>query len=399
MKVLFASNYIYDNRFPEYSKECTGLGYMITDILREVSKHEETYLYTHSLTKGINSDYNVLKHRFKDILLSLRINDIRSGIKIVKRSNVDSWKKRRYLYCFLDKGCFIRQLKKIKPDIVHVHGGSLEVKPYIDACVELKIPFLITLHGLNHNVDKVLLCEKEYEKYLIEFCSNSCIPISVVSSGIRKEISKTFNIATNSIRVVLNGTKLPKIMHGEFKEGHDKYIIMCVGSICTNKNQYLLLKALEELPAEYKNKICVKFCGKYMNGPHIDEEIEDRNLKKNAEYIGFVERENMNDLWKEANLNVVLSKSEGFGLSIIEGFAYGIPTLTVADLSAVEDLYSPEAMCLIDERTEKAVADGIVKCIERTWNHESIKKWSKNFSLGTICKEYISFYRDILEDR
>ena len=100
----------------------------------------------------------------------------------------------------------------------------------------------------------------------------------------------------------------------------------------------------------------------------------------------------MKNVWENANLNVVMSKEEGFGLSIIEGFMHGIPTATFSDLDAIKDIFNAEAIEFFYSRACEDVSAGIIRCIERTFNKEKIVEWGMNFSLDKIGKQYSNLY-------
>ena len=92
----------------------------------------------------------------------------------------------------------------------------------------------------------------------------------------------------------------------------------------------------------------------------------------------------------------MLSITEGFGLSMIEAASYGIPTLTFSDLDAVKDIYSPASMLLMGDRSDKTVAEGIIKMFSNDWNRDEIVKESLKFN-EDIYREYLDVYKFILE--
>ena len=83
----------------------------------------------------------------------------------------------------------------------------------------------------------------------------------------------------------------------------------------------------------------------------------------------------------------------------IEGFTLGIPTLTFGDLDAVEDLYHPDVMELIQERTDESVADGIRRAMSRKWRPDVIRKWGKQFSMEAVASNYEKVYQETLSGK
>ena len=106
--------------------------------------------------------------------------------------------------------------------------------------------------------------------------------------------------------------------------------------------------------------------------------------------------------WKEiekilqvADLNIVASLDEGFGLSIIEAYAYGVPTVTFSDLDAITDLYEANAMILVEKRNTESLAEGMKTALEKKWNKLEIEKFGKRFSIETMAKQYVDIYKRI----
>ena len=48
----------------------------------------------------------------------------------------------------------------------------------------------------------------------------------------------------------------------------------------------------------------------------------------------------------------------------MEGFAYGVPSLTFADLNAVFDIYDETAMLLCHERSDEALSAAMAQALE-----------------------------------
>lgn len=395
MRVLVATPYFYDTKHKEFSSTSSGFGYMVKDILDAVADQNEVYVFTHQFSDGYFEKFEVLRHKKSDVIKNIRFMDLISGVKDFMKIRGDFSTSLHYLYYQLDKGDFRRCIEKIRPDIVHIHGLTYQTRPFIEVCNELNQPFIITLHGLNGINDSVLLpqVEKNYEKQsLIKFERNN-IPVTVVSTGIKKKIKKEYGISDKNIKVILNGTNIEN--HKKEKRIDNKYNIICVGTICARKNQTQLVDCIAELPSEYKDKIKVTFVGQDFNKITLDEYIVKKGVQNIVEWKGFVQREKMNKLWEQMDINIVMSKEEGFGLSMIEGFTYGVPTLTFADLDAMDDIYDFDSVELFKSRSNEDVVSGIINCVNRKFNEDRILAWGRNFAMNTIGKQYSEFYKKV----
>ena len=168
MKVLFFTSSFCDLNHKEFSKDASGFGYMVRDIMVSMSSKCEVYCITHQITKGytLNPNINVLKHDKKDVLLSCRISDLFKAIAMFCKARGSLKTRLRNGYYYVNLGSIKKAIDNIKPDIVHIQGLSAGYKPIVELCEKMKIPYLVTLHGLiglgEVNIKNVPLIERQY---------------------------------------------------------------------------------------------------------------------------------------------------------------------------------------------------------------------------------------------
>lgn len=396
MKVLAVATNTYNPKYKEFTRTRSGYGYMVNDIVCSTANIEDIYLLTHQFTPGYNTGkYTILAHTKFDVIRHATIRNVIQGIRDFFLYKESLGLRLRNLYYLIDKGCFEYYLEALHPDIVHIHGLTISMKPYVDVCKQKGINFMITLHGLNGKVQKVSKHDKEYERSALNELSELGILVSVVSSGVRNDIKRLYGIESPRIQVILNGTRICKKIPE--KKKHDGYNIVCIGNISSRKNQMQLIRAFRLLDDDFQKNVMIHFCGDNPESIDIEGEIAKCNYPQNIIYHGFIERSELDELWASADLNVVASIVEGFGLSIIEGYSRGIPTLTFSDLSACIDLYDECAMICVDERTDTGLKNGIEKAINAHWDASKIHEWSKHFSLDAIAEKYVDTYKRIIE--
>ena len=117
MKVLFVADYIYDPETKAFSGTKTGYGYMVKDILDEVSKTETAFLYTHKLSPSIKKNYCLDRHSVYDIISNTRLKDILTGFRCLFSTKDTINRKLHYVFYHVDKG-------EWGMDILHVGNTS-----------------------------------------------------------------------------------------------------------------------------------------------------------------------------------------------------------------------------------------------------------------------------------
>ena len=403
MKVLMLASYIFEPGCAEFEKNRTGFGMMVKDIIDFVGKKEEVIFSSRVITNGRSfENYKILKHTFSDIFKSARPRDyIRaiSGFFYGKYAFKD--RLRNAFYDF-DGGYVRSTIKSERPDIVHIHGIGPITKSYIDICLKLKIPFVVTLHGLIGLDNSVLAPDstKRLEKEFLIKALKENIPVTVISSGMKKRIEENYLLKpADNITVVLNGTKseAAEVNTDDILTSlgiENKKICLAIGNICKRKNQIEIVRAWGKLPDELRKQSAVLMCGNDLSNGEMIKEIEKINAQSEIFILGFVEKKKVEYLLENASLNIVASLDEGFGLSIIEAFSHGVPTVTFSDLDAVPDLSSDYAMLFSKSRKTEDFSLAIASALLKEWHKEKIKKHAERFTMESTADKYIEVYKN-----
>lgn len=400
MKVLFTVPYIYDKRYAEFTKNPTGFGILMPQIYAEVAKNHEAYLISHVFTEGHG---NILPHTLGSVIRHMRLKDALQGIKWAIQYKQGLSGRLRYLYYCINKGYVRHVMKQLKPDIVHVNAVGLQNKPYIEVCEELHIKYVMTLHGLIGLDDsvKVPQWDKEHEKKVILNCEEKNIPVTVISTGIKKRVEEHYiGGVSHSVVVVLNGTDVEPKENAEgicLREAysipaHGK-VALAVGNVCERKNQIQIVEAMASVCKNSDNDLYVFLCGRDCTDGAVQKRIDELGLNSRVFMLGYVPYEQMGSMYAQADFNILASIDEGFGLGIIEAFVYGMPTVTFSDLDAIPDLYDERAMLLCHERSTSAFAEAICQTMNRAWDRTHIKEHAQHFSLGAMAEKYIDVYK------
>lgn len=171
-------------------------------------------------------------------------------------------------------------------------------------------------------------------------------------------------------------------------------IILCVGNVCHRKNQGQLIKAFDLLPEQLKTETYVLFLGGEIESGYSIKELA-KGSKHEDHFIacGVVDKELVPQYYEQGNAVALMSLSEGFGLSLIEGMHFGLPSMSFSDVDAYEDIYDESAMIGVSEHTDEAVTKGLESLLTNNWNTEKIKAYSKKFESENMAKQYVNVYK------
>lgn len=174
-------------------------------------------------------------------------------------------------------------------------------------------------------------------------------------------------------------------------------ILLYVGNISKNKNQEQMIDAFGLLPESVQQNTYVLFCGRNLTPDYtLDNVVASKPYNQHLVLCGNVDKKYMGAYYKEADGVVLLSHTEGFGLSLIEGMHFGKPCITFTDLDAYEDIYNESAVIGLNERTDDAVAKGLLCFFNMDWDHQAIIDYSKSFAPEKMAEKYMGVFKQII---
>ena len=179
----------------------------------------------------------------------------------------------------------------------------------------------------------------------------------------------------------------------------DSKILLYVGNISENKNQRQMVEAFDLLPQELQQNTYVLFCGGLRPEDRLKELISSQSYFSHLIICGAVEKSDMPSYYMAADAVVLLSHSEGFGLSLIEGMHFGLPCAMFSDLDAFDDIFDECAVVAIKSRDNSSVSNGIKRLLTSRWNKKSIADYSHKFESSAMAQSYVELYKSVAENQ
>lgn len=404
MRILFITPYITSSCHPAFLRNQTGFGYMVHDIAQYVAEIDNVDVYAPmTFTSEIKVDgFKVIKRNILSFLKSLCLHNILDGIAFNHKYKQSFKKRLRSLYVFASIGQVESMMKQY--DIVHVHGCSELTDAVIKACRRQNVPFLVTLHGLN-SFEQTIKQNEELRRYERDFLKDSVkmhYPISFISIGNMKTAENFIGIKATNFYVINNGCNIhikPTTMdiRREYSIHANDFVFAFVGNVSINKNQIQVARAWLLLPEGLRSKCKVLFVGRYREDDELVKFIRKNHLENSLILCGIQPKEEVSNYFHACDATILTSMTEGFGLSIIEGFVYGKPNVTFADLPATPDLYDEGVMVVAENRTDQTLAQAMVEVMQKKIDTNYISEYVHNFSFEKMAKCYHDLYKDIVQ--
>jgi len=149
------------------------------------------------------------------------------------------------------------------------------------------------------------------------------------SASTKKDLIKFYKAAPEKITVVHHGAESPGPIKSKVRS--DVSNILFIGRLERRKNIMNLIRAfdiLKERTEQAKRPLKLILAGKSGFGfDEIQKEADRSEWKKDIILAGYVSDKEKKDLYKNADIFVMPSLAEGFGLPILEAMQENIPVL------------------------------------------------------------------------
>lgn len=243
----------------------------------------------------------------------------------------------------------------------------------------------LNLKGINKNLtNKSLLnfnkiiAVSNYTKSLVAHLRN--IEVEVIPNG--------FNLGNNKNETVIN------LVTEDLKNP----ILITVGNVSERKGQLNVIKALPLLKEKYP-KIQYHVVGI----PTLEKDFKviakKINIADHITFHGLVTERKKQQLLQESTIFVMLSTKtktgdvEGFGISILEANALGLPAIGSNDSGIVDAINNSNSGILVNPKNNETILNAVEEISTNYKNYsENAKKWSTQFKWELIIKKYLKVF-------
>lgn len=239
-----------------------------------------------------------------------------------------------------------RLLKKVDPDIIHIHSPVVLGNIAQILAGGLRKPVIATNHYLPINISPSLSPDSFFGKpfvsvsftYLVHFC-NRC---EYVTAPTITALNLLYEHGLRApAQVISNGIDLKRFSPGEpeeqlrqrFKLPGDRPIILSVNRLSQEKRIDVLIDAAAKMTSDAHIAIA-------STGPaeaELRAKVEEMSLMDKVTFLGFIDEVDLVPLYRLADIFAIPSEAELQSLTTMEAMACGLPVVA-ADAYALPEL-------------------------------------------------------------
>lgn len=290
-----------------------------------------------------------------------------------------------------------------KPDILFLPSHSL---PRYHPCKTV-----VTIHDLAFLTFPAYFKAKDriIQRKITSYAIKNADRIIAVSHSTKRDIIKYYHVNSEKITVIYHGggeIRRPISDSDKIEEVRQKYnlptrYILYLGVLQPRKNLARLIKAFDSLLKDQKIAQGLVIAGKkgwlYQD---IFDTVKRLKLQDKVSFTGYIPTNDLPMLLAGADLFVLPSLYEGFGLPVLEAMACGTPVIT-SNVSSLPEVVGNAAI-LIDPYNIKEMADAIYRVL----HNENLKsemvrkglKQAKKFSWEKTARKTLEIYKEVARE-
>lgn len=224
-----------------------------------------------------------------------------------------------YLYKARTRRILRKFIDEKKFDIINVHFPYTNHIYFAELSREMNKKLVVSVHGsdIKINLDKNLF-SRNYVKRLI----HDSDALVACSEDLMKNCLKKIGGVYRGISEVIYGGTVSEWLEdrGPSERFTDEDYVLTVGALRDVKGIDIILKAWSCLKEKH-HKTMLYLAGDGVKRDKFEKLSESLGLQKRVKFLGNVSREDLYHYYKNARFIVIPSRSEGFPLSALEGFA------------------------------------------------------------------------------
>jgi glycosyltransferase involved in cell wall biosynthesis len=299
-------------------------------------------------------------------------------------------------------------LQRAPIDVVNVHF-ALVAAPVVDLARRRRLPLVVNFQGPWSQelwVAGAGVAKSAVAKGIERYVYKASAAFVVLSHAFKQILSSEYRVPAERIHVIPPGVDIERfrppseeerrIARRTFEVADDDWVLVTVRRLQRRMGLDLLIRAVKDLTLEYPH-LRLLIAGAGPMAAELRTLIEAESLQGVVRLLGFVPDPLLPTLYQTADLTVVPSiQLEGFGLTILESLATGVPVLGTRVGGIPEVLAPLDAQLLVEAGSAKALATGIdslIRSRQRWPSKDLCRRYAEQFAWPVAAKHVVEVFR------
>ena len=266
----------------------------------------------------------------------------------------------RQAVCLLEASRLAQRLRSIDAELLHNHIGENSATVAMLASELSGAPFSLTIHGpgIFFAPQAWALGEKlrraAFTACITDYCRSQCQVFAPPEAWDRLHV----------VRCAVPEAFLAKPARQTGDE-NDPPTFVCVGRLCPEKAQRLLIQATAALASEGR-KLRVVLIGDGPDRPALEAAAAEYDVTEVVEFTGWQPSTQIADRLRSSRALVSCSFAEGLPIVLMEAYAAGCPVIATRIAATYELVENGKSGWLIPPSSVQALADAMRDALDAT---------------------------------
>jgi glycosyltransferase involved in cell wall biosynthesis len=280
-------------------------------------------------------------------------------------------------------------------DILHCHQYTPYVYGVLGALLT-KCRVIFTEHG------RFFPDQRKLKRVVINPLLNMFTDyVTAISVATRDALVNFENFPENKIQVIYNGIDGTRFFHPEqdtpknlFSICEDSYVIGTVARLDHIKNQKMMIKALKIVHKTHPNTFLL-IVGDGPERKRLEKIAHELKLSAHMIFTGF--RQDTQLFYKNMDIFLLTSFSEGTAMTLLEAMVSGLPCIATNVGGNPEIVKDTETGFIIPSDDERALADKIDLLLannklKQIMSNNARQRYAANYTVEKMVKKYETIY-------
>lgn len=293
-------------------------------------------------------------------------------------------------------------------DVMHVHDwlaafAGISFKHY------LQKPIVLTVHSTEIGRAQGLHSPDSFSIDGIEWWATyEADKVIVCSQSMKSEICGHFGLPWDKVDVIPNAIDATQYQtsadRGRVRQRHGvgwgEKMILCVGRLVPQKGIEYFIRAIPGIASRYPEAKFV-IVGEGWSRDFLEAEARSSGQRDKIQFTGFAPDKEVIDLMTSADVLVVPSVYEPFGIVALEGMATGVPVVASQVGGLSEVIEHDRTGIFVYPRSPDSIAWGVERILSdpdhARWLTENAKdKLHKAYSWEAVAMKTVEVYRKLV---
>ena len=243
-------------------------------------------------------------------------------------------------FTFAEQSGFLRQIKSLKPDLVHF--GMTQQPVFYKGKVVTTVHDLTTARFNNPAKNRLAYAFKQrIYRWVIKRVATKSAAIITPSEYVKKDLTQFTGIDPAKISVTYEAADPTADQPEALSNLQNKRFLMYVGRPTPHKNLERLVEAYGQVKARHPDLVLALVGKKDANYKRVEALVQKKGIK-DVLLVGHVSEGKLRWLYENCAAYVFPSLSEGFGLPGLEALAHGAPVIS-SNATCLPEIYGDAA--------------------------------------------------------